>query len=638
MRRRFIGAIVALATVCCSIPTTVQAAKRGWSSRDLPAQLTTNAYAVVRQDSTVFTCKGVLSATKSCTEVYTILNKQGDDFAIFTCHTNANSALKRFRCTVYDADGELQRTLSRNELRSTELGENMADDYTTHYLATGFPTYPYTVAFEYEIEYTNGFLSLPIFLPAHYVGASVERSSLTMITPADYHYTWQSINGELTPTEQRIKGSLHRKWAVSGLKAYRYDSYMPTYEQMMPQVLLAPSAFIYHKTSGDGSSWERYGRWQWQLMEGRDALPQELAATVHALTDTIPTRRGKIERLYRYLGETTRYVSIQLGLGGLQPMRAEEVWRSHFGDCKALSNYMKGMLREIGIESHYVEISTNSRRIARETAAAAQTNHVILKVPDPEGDLWLECTNTQMPLGFLHSDIAGHDAVVYADGTAHIETLPERTAEQNRLLSQVVVTPHGGQGATFRVSEHYIGSFHEPLMNFAKRLKQDKRIDFVRSRLSVSTATIDSLTVVEQWSAEPQLRLDYTATAPTYGTRSNNRLFLALTPLAVNTAKLNRTRETDIWLSGAYQQQQTIELMLPEGYTIERLPAPVSVESDFGHFSMQLTPLDDRVRITIESSSPSGLFDRSRIEELRAYLAAIDRAFKQRIVLIAPTA
>ena len=132
-----------------------------------------------------------------------------------------------------------------------------------------------------------------------------------------------------------------------------------------------------------------------------------------------------MKAVYDYLAKTTRYVSIQLGIGGLQPITATDVCRTGFGDCKGLSYYAGSMGNELGIPATYTVISSTIERLLPDFSSANQMNHVILQVPLPQDTLWLECTNPQLPFGYVHQDIAGHDALLIQPTGGSIYRLPD---------------------------------------------------------------------------------------------------------------------------------------------------------------------------------------------------------------------
>ncbi len=72
---------------------------------------------------------------------------------------------------------------------------------------------------------------------------------------------------------------------------------------------------------------------------------------------------------------------MQLGIGGYKPIAAEKVFSVNYGDCKALSNYMKAMLEVAGIKSNLVVIGNGMPSLNRNFASVNQANHMILCVP-----------------------------------------------------------------------------------------------------------------------------------------------------------------------------------------------------------------------------------------------------------------
>lgn len=587
--------------------------------------------ATVLLDSTYVKCSSVLSMTSRHHKKILVLNKAGAGYANFVCTTNKIRTLKDFKCTVYGT-GNGKRSFAKKDLISTELSENMADDYTTHYLEITYPSFPYIVEMEYLLEYTNGYISMPSFAPAYYVDVAVEKAVYHLQTPESMGYSYKAVNTDAVPEIRTEKGARHAIWRLSGIKPYKHDAFMPPYGAVVPHIYITPDNFSYYNTSGNSDSWNGYGKWQWGLMEGRDILPQELKDIVHNLTDTIPARRDKIKALYKYLGENTRYVSIQIGLGGLQPMSAEEVYKYGFGDCKALSNYMKAMLSECGIESNYVEINTENPTIFPDHASVHQTNHAILKVPDSHWDLWLECTNTDMPLGFLHNGIAGHDAVVYSNGSASIETLPVYPDSINRINTFVHIGITEDGTSSISVKEEYSNRCSESMLEISS-LGRDKQTDMIKAQIAAPSCTVSDMKIKENDGINPSVQLSCSATSSDFISRSGQRMFIPLSVYKVKKTKFNKERELDIYIEDGYTWKQTIRIDIPAGYTVEGIPQDTVFSCCIGNITYCATVSGNCIDISIEGKYSSGRYSRTNAEEIRKFFSFIEKIYNQKIII-----
>ncbi len=260
--------------------------------------------------------------------------------------------------------------------------------------------FPFTVKYEWEVKCNNGLIG---YLPLY------RRQNSTRCGKSDLpDRTARRTRMQISRTEHAGKGievkestGANRQQVIeataSKLSPIIKEPFGPDFTELFPRVYFAPSAFKYDKSEGDMSNWQKYGEWQYRLLDGRDLLTEPFRAKLHELTAHCTTDRDKVKAIYDYLAKTTRYVSIQLGIGGLQPIAAADVCRTGFGDCKGLSNYTRAMLKELGIASTYTVISTTNERLLPDFSSANQMNHVILQVPLPQDTLWLECTNHRFP-------------------------------------------------------------------------------------------------------------------------------------------------------------------------------------------------------------------------------------------------
>src|SRR5690554_5238221 len=165
--------------------------------------------------------------------------------------------------------------------------------------------------------------------------------------------------------------------------------------------------------------------------------------------------RKKAEKIYKYVQNKTRYVSIQLGIGGWKPMNAKDVDRLGYGDCKALTSYTKALLEAVDIPSYYSIIyNSSAKRNISEDFVSMQGNHVILAVPTDNDLYWLECTSQTIPFNYIGS--SNDDRIVLAinEKEAKLKRTPIYQTKNNSQTSvaQYAITPNGTLNGTLEIT------------------------------------------------------------------------------------------------------------------------------------------------------------------------------------------
>ena len=179
-------------------------------------------------------------------------------------------------------------------------------------------------------------------------------------------------------------------------------------------------------------TWENYAKWIMLLNKDRNVMPDQSKKQAHELTKNAKSTEEKVRILYEYMQNKTRYVGIQLGIGGFQPFEASVVDQTGYGDCKALSNYMVTLLKEVGITANYTLIRAGANAPAMDISfPSSQFNHVIVAVPNETDTLWLECTSQTNPFGYLGDFTGDRYALMITDVGGKIVKTPAYTASQN---------------------------------------------------------------------------------------------------------------------------------------------------------------------------------------------------------------
>ena len=125
------------------------------------------------------------------------------------------------------------------------------------------------------------------------------------------------------------------------------------------------------KAANGFAAWNDMGRWYFNLVGERVDASPEIKEEVAKLTASANTPLQKMQAIAQFVQRDIRYVAIELGIGGLQPHPAPEVFSHRFGDCKDKATLMRSMLQEIGVPSYHVVINSQRGAVTRNMPGAS---------------------------------------------------------------------------------------------------------------------------------------------------------------------------------------------------------------------------------------------------------------------------
>ena len=579
-------------------------------------------------------CESATHAVQHFCEETTIQNEQGASLASFVCSCSKNDKLTSFKGVVTDATGRVIRKLKESELQRTEYSPYLAIDDYKMYLDYTPPVYPVTIRYEWTIDSHDNLLEFPSFVPQSDYDISVKKASYRLTAPKSMQvrYALQHIDATVAVSEPSANMQLFTL-DVSDLPMLKQEPYTRPLHERLPLAHFAPTNFTYYGTKGSLNTWQDYGRWEYSLINGLDVLPEAVCQELRQLTDTLKTPREKVAALYQRLEKTTRYVAVLLGIGGQKPAPAKDVCKSGYGDCKGLANYMRAMLKAVGIDSHYITISTVNRRLLPDFASVGQMNHAILQVPLSNDTLWLECTNPELPLGYVHEDIAGHDAIEVSEQGGRLVRLPVYNDSTNLMLSTVniCIQPDGAADLTIR-QETFNQQYedHRPLL----KMDEKERLKTFQHIVHVPQAEMSRLDITES-KGEAKMVLDAEVRSNRYATKTGQRLFVPICPLHRGYSVPNTLaeRQEDIWLGNGYLDEDDIRLTIPDGYVVESRPKDVRMEQPFATFTFSLQVEGNTIHVRNRLLRHAGDYDKTLFPQLSEFYRTLSNTYNQKIVL-----
>ena len=609
-------------------------AQTTWTASDIPDSLKKEAYSVVRDYQVTVTANSQKSLVTHYHMVVTILNKKGDNHAAWHFPTDKFTQLTSFSGKVYDDMGKVKEKMKRSDVHTSQYSEHLATDNLINYVEPPVMSYPYTMEYDWEVKANDGYVEYEYFSPIAHDRQALEKASFTLTIPSDTKIRYMGLPYEWNPDKQSSGKNDVYVWNFPAMRCFIEDEYDDHYMFLLPSVLAMPYEFCLADTKGTLDTWENMGKWYAQLAEGRGKLLPADVHKVRELTSDCKNDMEKIAALYKYLGEKTRYVSIQLGIGGWQPMTAEEVGKTGFGDCKALTNYMQALLKEAGIESCQTTISTIYSDLLKDFPNMHQTNHVILTIPQSDGsNMVVECTNPQLPLGFVPGGYAGHQAMQIVNGTGRFIRIADYTPENNyeNLVAEVQLQADGKSSIKF--SDDHYGDRYEDVRSMVYQDEKERR-ERVLHWIDLQDPSISDLKINETKTGATshlEVKADMKVT---YGKLNGNKMFITCNPFRVfHEPRFRNGRKRPIIVDNAYSLNDEMRITLPEGFSYTPGATTNALTTDFGSYSLEISQDGQQLIIKTKVSITKGRYDISRKEDFKSFREKVSRMLRKQIIL-----
>ncbi|MFT5926819.1 MAG: hypothetical protein ACI9WL_001571, partial [Rubritalea sp.] len=415
---------IIILAVCLLVVQVALSQEELFTSSTIPDPLTVNANAVIRKNDVIITVESYDEFEVITDRIVTVLNKKGLGDIKAGESYNDDIEIEKIEATIYDASGEKIERFKSKEFKDVSAVPNgtLYSDNRVMYLDYTPRSYPFTVHFTSKVVYSSTAF-LPGWKPLEYFYASTENAHYRIINESDVEIKVKESNLE----NYSIVKNGELDYTASNLTAILPQAYSPDFSTYGPLVKVALKRFIMNGVDGVNTDWVDFGKWMNDaLLSDVGQLPQSVIDEVKVLTKEAITQREKAKIVYEFMQDRSRYISVQVGIGGWKPIEATKVHELAYGDCKGLSNYTKALLNEVGIESHHAIIygDRNIRSIDSEFSST-QGNHMILYVPqlDKEQNIWLECTSKTNPFGYIAGFTDDRDALVVSkDGGKIVHT------------------------------------------------------------------------------------------------------------------------------------------------------------------------------------------------------------------------
>ncbi len=563
----------------------------------------TDAVMMYSEDITVVLSEGKIKTIER--RAYKILRPGGREYGIVAAEFDSNRKITGMKAWCIPAQGKDYEVKQGEAVDASLAGvesSELVTDMKERFLRIPAAEPGNVVGYEIETE------ERPFILQDwwHFQRSiPVREARYTLQMPSGWEYKAIWINHpEVQPAPA---GANQWQWVVTDVPAIREEDEMPPWRGVAGQMIVS---FLPPGGSGKKGfeNWNDMARWESGLFQGQRDPSPDIKQKVAALTATAPTTLAKMQAIAAYVQKEIRYVAIELGIGGWQPHAARDIYSHKYGDCKDKATLMSAMLKEIGVDSYYIDINTDRGGVTPATPPHMYWfNHEILgiRLPDAVNDpslvaiythpklgriLIFDPTSEVRPFGQLSGELQGNYGLLVTEDGGDLIELPQldTAASGQRRTAKLKLTPEGtlSGDVTEILRGDYAAAQRYELRSATKDADRIKHLETLLSHslgmFQITSASVGNLDVHDL-----PFEYIYSFEAINYAKGAGNLLLVR--PRVVGNwssdiLEKKEPRKYPVEFGGPMKNVDTVEIKLPPGYEVDELPLAADAEYSFGSY------------------------------------------------------
>ncbi|MBK7030403.1 MAG: hypothetical protein IPH45_14920 [Bacteroidales bacterium] len=308
-----------------------------------------------------------------------------------------------------------------------------------------------------------------------------------------------------------------------------------------------------------------------------------------------------------------------------------------YGDCKALSNYTKALLQCIGITSYYTEIGAGEYQEIKFTdfASANQTDHIILCVPMDSDTIWLECTNQNIPFGFLPPGCQNRYALLVKPTGGELVKTPSFSAKENSRISSIDLDVKKCGEIDFAISTEYNNNLYGQVFPLIHASQKEQKEYLLKHLSSSNNVDIKKILISDNSGDTAKATIYTEGKLINFTSLAGSMILLAPEFFHQNDFLdfIPANRTLDIFEPFGFSYSDTLRISFPADYSLDYLQKGKQFSSVFGQCEFDVEHKENTITLIRKLSINQGQYSRSAFKEINEFLRNISDYQNKKIVL-----